>query len=155
MKRTALRRVRKTFEPRCAPSEKVLDDLMRRVVFARDGYACVMCGKPCPYTEEKPDGTLRFAGIQLCHVRTRRYKSVRWDPDNAFTGCGGCHQFKWHTPPAGFDPLAWFRERFPGRLERIDMRLQQNARARRPLDRGLIKVALEQALRRVTPADLW
>jgi len=143
--------LRRTSLRRKAPdtTEKILDDLMRQVVFRRDDYRCLLCGKECAYTEVKKDGTRRFAGIQLAHVRTRRYKSIRWDPANAMTLCAGCHAYKWHAPPPGFDPLEWFRGLFPGRLEAIDARLQANIRSRRTLDRGLIPVSLEQELKRL------
>jgi hypothetical protein len=98
-------RRRRLVRPGCI-SDKVLDDAARAVVFARDGYRCVMCGTP--------------NGIQWSHVRGRTFKSIQWLSLNAKALCGGCHKFKWHDPPPGFDPLAWFKQKYPGRLEEID-----------------------------------
>ena len=106
-------------------TDKQLDDACRDACFKRDGYACVMCGKKCKESWTKPDGGTAYAGIQWSHVRSRRYKTTRWDMHNVKTLCAGCHKFKWHDSPAGFDPLAWFREKWPGRLEEIDAKLKR------------------------------
>lgn len=63
---------------------KELDQLAREVVFARDGNKCRKCGR----TER----------LQWCHVYSRRYRWLRWDTNNSFCGCAGCH-LTWHHRP--------------------------------------------------------
>src|SRR6185503_13669363 len=72
-------------------TNKQLDDACRALVFARDGYRCLRCGAT--------------SHLQWCHVYSRRFISVRWNPDNSFTGCAGCHLW-WHHRP--IDSAAWW-----------------------------------------------
>lgn len=78
-----------------------LDDLARQRCFERDDYKCVRCGSPKP---------------QWCHVIGRRHKCTRWELDNAFSGCAGCHMW-WHEYPTLSGE--WFRKNWPERLEHI------------------------------------
>lgn len=116
-------------------TDKMLDHLARRLVFKRDGYACVRCGKACTQElHERGDRTI-YVGIQWCHVHTRRIRSLKWDPDNALTLCPGCHLW-WHGHvPESADPFAddehrydsameWFKRKYPERSARLAMRLQ-------------------------------
>lgn len=81
---------------------KELDALCRAVVFARDGHRCVKCG------DEKR--------LQWCHVYSRHFVSMRWDPDNSFCGCSGCHLW-WHHRP--LDASRWFEQLYPERAKRL------------------------------------
>lgn len=65
-------------------SVKELDALCREVVFLRDGGLCRKCGKEA---------------TDWCHVHTRGVHSLRWDLDNSFAGCRGCHMNFWHKQP--------------------------------------------------------
>jgi len=117
-------------------SDKDLDAACRAVVFARDGYRCVMCG-----TDKN---------LQWSHVRNRSYKIIKWWPPNSKALCSGCHKFKWHADRPGFDKLAWFRSKFPGRLEQIDQFYLDNKGKK--LDRWLTLLWLQQELKRLRAA---
>jgi hypothetical protein len=69
---------------------KELDALCREVVFARDNGTCRHCGKPAQ---------------DWSHVYSRRYKWLRWDLDNSFASCKGCHLW-WHGKP--LDASMWW-----------------------------------------------
>lgn len=56
---------------------KYLDDLVREIVFRRDGRKCLKCGK-----------TTR---LQPHHIYTRAIRHLRWAIDNVITLCAGCH----------------------------------------------------------------
>lgn len=81
---------------------KQLDDLARQAVFERDGHRCVRCESG--------------RNLQWCHVFSRRDNHIRWETDNAFTGCAGCHLW-WHREPALAIP--WFMKNWPHRYERM------------------------------------
>lgn len=124
--------------------KKALDELARTVVMLRAGAVlieedgrrswvgnCQKCG--------------RWRGLSWCHVFTRAALSVRWDPENAFAWCSGCHRHMdqhWEEKreytidrlgEAGFDALR-MRSR-PGR---------------RP-DYSAIRVSLELERREIGP----
>lgn len=50
-------------------------------------------------TEEKPrwrgrcERCRRAAWLNWCHVFTRATTGTRWDPDNAYAWCDGCHRW--------------------------------------------------------------
>ena len=120
--------------------DKTLDDACRAVVFARDGHRCQLCGKNYY--------------LQWSHVRSSRYKVTRWNPRNSKCLCAGCHRFKWHDPPPGFDPLGWWRDLHPGWLDEIDALLLYRAGKPKPkLDRYAILATLEAQLRAYGPSD--
>lgn len=75
------------------------DRLFSQYIRGRDGWQCRACGSP-----EFP---------QCAHLVGRRYRAIRWVPDNAVTLCRGCH-VKWTHRPLEWE--AWCEERFPGRL---------------------------------------
>lgn len=76
------------------------DKLFSEYIRGRDGWACRRCGSP--YSP------------QCAHILSRRYRSVRWSPENAVCLCQKCHMKFTHDPLAWED---WCEERFPGRLE--------------------------------------
>ena len=71
----------------------MLDDACRALVFARDGHRCLKTGS----TEH----------LQWAHVYSRRYKTVRWDPDNSMCLSAGSHLW-WHHRPV--DSALWWVE---------------------------------------------
>ncbi len=77
----------------------------RIAVFERDGFRCLYVsdsGLRCP----------QLATLQLCHVFSRRYVSIRHDPINLMTLCAA-HHIWWHDrpPEAGL----WFVQHYPER----------------------------------------
>jgi 5-methylcytosine-specific restriction endonuclease McrA len=83
-----------------AKLKKRLDALARQLTFERDRNKCVRCGKR--------------AGLQWCHVRSRRYLSTRWRGENLMTLCSGCHLW-WHHEP--IEAVMWWRTLYPKRAE--------------------------------------
>jgi len=72
----------------------------------RDGWACRHCG--------------RVAVVMQCaHLVSRRYRAVRWSPDNAVALCAPCH-VRYTFRPLEWE--AWIEERFPGRLAELKAR---------------------------------
>lgn len=108
-----------------AELKKSLDKLCRELVFRRDGYRCVKCGKA--------------TNLQWSHVYTRRLLSLRWDPDNSKTLCGGCHLW-WGQNP--MDAAAWFIASYPSRALRLRMKRQ----SKHKVDMKAIEVWLKQEL---------
>lgn len=68
-----------------------LDELARSITFLRIGAALVEeNGRRMWWGECEKCGRTRW--LSWCHVFTRGSYSVRWDPDNAFAWCSGCHR---------------------------------------------------------------
>lgn len=99
LKRGRIKRSKKTRARNRQVSE--LDDLARQRCFERDNHQCVRCGS---------------FKVQWCHVIGRRHKCTRWELDNSFSGCAGCHMW-WHEYPTLSGE--WFRKNWPERHERI------------------------------------
>lgn len=59
------------------------DILFSRIIRARAGWRCEACGTSY---KDRPQG------LHCSHLFSRRHKSTRWDEDNAFAHCFGCHQ---------------------------------------------------------------
>lgn len=106
-----------------ASQKKELDKLCRELVFRRDGNRCVKCGKA--------------TNLQWSHVYTRRLLSLRWDPDNSKTLCGGCHLW-WGQNP--LDAAVWFAAAWPSRFERLRMKRQ----FKQKVDMKAIELGLKQ-----------
>jgi hypothetical protein len=79
------------------------DVLFSKMIRERDGH-CQAAG----WDVVKCNGRL-----QCCHVVSRRYKSVRVDPENAIAMCAAHHVY-YTTHPIEWDLL--IEEMFPGRL---------------------------------------
>ncbi len=126
MKRTRLRR--RKLVARGTVTDKMLDDACRAVVFARDGYRCRKTGQ----THQ----------LQWAHVYSRRYKSVRWDPDNSLCLGAGVHLWWHHQPVAA---AQWWLEQVG---EVFHERLRARMREHKKLDRKLTLLWLEQELKR-------
>lgn len=80
------------------------DAEFRIEIIARDRI-CQRCGKGATQGQ-----------LQCAHIYSRRYKSIRWDMDNALTLCAGCH-FYVHQNPVEF--AFWFERKYPDRLARL------------------------------------
>jgi 5-methylcytosine-specific restriction endonuclease McrA len=85
------------------------------LVLKRDGYRCRRCGKD--------------HNLQWCHIYSRRYITLRWNPDNALTLCSGCHLWQHHNPldagvwvekTIGEGTANWLRLRMktPGKIDK-------------------------------------
>lgn len=126
-----LRRFRPREGPKAGRSFTLrdLDRLAREVALARDGGRCRRCG-----TER---------GLQWCHVYTRGIRSMRWDLDNSFIACMGCHRW-WHDRPV--DAAAWWRAQVGN--EKADALMLKAGRPKGRVDLVMTGIALEQELRR-------
>jgi 5-methylcytosine-specific restriction endonuclease McrA len=89
-----------------------LDELCREVIFLRDGNKCRKCGKEA---------------TDWCHVHTRGVHSLRWDLDNSFAGCRGCHMNFWHKQPT-LAAKWWEKEIGPERYKRLNLRAAKPSR---------------------------
>ena len=132
MKRTPLRRKTRIrarrLRRRLEVTDKELDDACRAVVFARDGYRCRKTGQT--------------HHLQWAHVYSRRYKSVRWDPDNGMCLSAGAHLL-WHSQPAAM-VLWWLGE--VG--EEFHQRLRAKLLAGDSVDRAATLAWLRRELKR-------
>jgi hypothetical protein len=75
------------------------DKLFSEYIRKRDGWACRSCGAPWR--------------IQCAHIVSRRYRAVRWNPENALALCSKCHTFFTHRP---IEWETWVDTMYPGRL---------------------------------------
>ncbi len=59
----------------------------------------LLCGEICRSRGicENPK-CRKMAGLQWAHIISRRYKQVRWDIDNCFCLCNGCHFYFTNRP---------------------------------------------------------
>lgn len=107
-----------------------LDALVREIVFKRDGYRCVRCGKV-------PTETV----LQLSHIIPKgRAKRLRFEPLNCMCMCIGCHLYGWHKDP--IEAFRWFNEKYPGRYEQ----LQIMERCAGKIDYKMIEIILRAEL---------
>jgi len=80
------------------------DQLVRKLVLARDGYACVRCNKS--------------SVLQAAHILPKgHYPRMRFELLNVLSLDVGCHLFFAHKDPTGF--TAWLGEKYPGRIEQL------------------------------------
>lgn len=56
-----------------------------KVIRERNSWTCEKCSK------HYPEGNTR--GLECAHIYSRRHYSIRFDPDNAFSLCTGCHMY--------------------------------------------------------------
>jgi hypothetical protein len=108
-----------------------LDALFSTYIRTRDRWICQRCGK---------GQAKKSFGYHSCHIFSRAKQSVRFDPDNAFGACYGCHRWldthpdiktefaKAHLGQAKYDALS-FRASMPTKIDRV-----------------MVKVALESLL---------
>lgn len=129
MKRSPLRRKTRLRAKSRKPDVRELDRLARAVVFARDGNKCAWTGT----TDH----------LQWAHVYSRRYRSVRWDPDNSMCLSAKMHLF-WHHQP--LRAAEWFEATYPERAKRLRLKMQ----SKQKVDMVATKLSLEQELKRLT-----
>jgi 5-methylcytosine-specific restriction endonuclease McrA len=87
------------------------DLLVRELVFARDGYKCVRCGKT--------------DNLQAAHVLPKGlYQRLRFELDNVICLDIGCHLFWAHKDPLAF--AEFIRQRYPG----LEESLRERARTK-------------------------
>lgn len=111
------------------PSVKQLDDLCREAVRKRD-KKCRRCG--------------RTTNLQVAHFFSRRNRAVRWDLDNVFLLCGGCH-FPWaHQNPFEFSE---FVRKELG--DKVFQRFVLRATAVSKVDLQMVGLYLTQELKRL------
>lgn len=75
------------------------DRLFSLYIRNRDGWQCRACGSPF--------------NVQCGHIISRRYRAIRFSPQNAVALCAKHHVYFTHRP---IEWEAWVEERFPGRL---------------------------------------
>jgi len=122
--RTKLRR--RSPSPR-AKLMRECDALAREWTFGRDRDRCVRTG-----------ATSR---LQWCHVRSRRYLSMRWHPANMLTLSAGAHLW-WHHNP--LEAVRWFEQTYPERAKILSM----IAMSKNKIDLHGTKLWLESELRK-------
>lgn len=116
--------------------KKLLDALSRRLTMLIAGAAVVeedgremwwgKCRR-CP----------REGWLSWCHVFTRAIAATRWDPDNTFAWCSGCHR---HLDLHWKQKERWVIHAIG--QERFDA-VERRARPGRRVDYGAVKLALE------------
>lgn len=72
------------------------DDIFSKCIRERAGWACECCGKYYPEGQRQ--------GLHASHFYSRRYKGLRYHPDNACAHCYSCHQKLGGNP---IDFAAW------------------------------------------------
>jgi hypothetical protein len=120
MKRTRVKRQSKK-----NPLVRECDNLVRAIVFDRDGYQCVRCGSQ--------------KVLDPAHIHCKnRYQNIRFLEINILTGCRECHIY-WHNHPKEFrifvmwmyperwDALLLLKEQMPS-PDLKDLRLELLAR---------------------------
>ena len=77
---------RKRYEGQTKCAIHYADELARAYVLARDDDTCRRCGA---------------TGCDWAHIFSRRYKLIRWNPDNSMALCRGCHMWQTQNPIEG------------------------------------------------------
>lgn len=131
MKRARLRRsrLRRKAKARTRITNAMLDAACRAVVFERDKYRCRKSGS----TEH----------LQWAHVYSRRYLSVRWDPDNSMCLAAREHLW-WHAQPVA--AAQWWLEEVG---EDFHFRLRGRLLAGQKVDRAALLDSLRKRLQRL------
>ena len=76
------------------------DKVFSQCIRERANWTCERCGK------YYPEGNRQ--GLDASHLFGRRHSSTRWNPDNVFAHCRGCHQYLGSNPPIF---TAWARDK--------------------------------------------
>jgi len=119
-------------EPRTRKSwVKLLDDLVRKAVYARDGYRSVKSGK----TEN----------LNPSHIYPKgRYIRMRWLVDNILTLTWDEHLNWWHKNP--IEASEWFNEKYPERAKKLKLISQLNYKTK--IDYEAEKLYLENEIKK-------
>lgn len=131
--------------------EKYLDDLCREVVFHRDHYTCVRCGKVAVRAYRK-DGWPCYPGFDWSHIFGRARKSMQWVPLNSVVHCDTCHA-RWHDGRTSIAEHAWFVREFPERYAKLELMAFGRGNTK-PVDRKALVIELEQMVRGLGAAGL-
>lgn len=129
MKRAGRLRKRRLRTRADGPSDKELDAACRAVVFERDGYRCRWTGQT--------------SNLQWAHVYSRRYKTIRWDPDNSLCLGAGAH-LRWHHEP--IEAAKWWLSQVG---EDVNRKLREAMQKPGKIDRKLTLLWLQQELKRL------
>ena len=97
-----IKRSKKTAGKRKLISEA--DQLVRKLVLARDSYVCVRC-----------NGTNVLAAAHI--LPKGHYPRLRFELLNVISLCYRDHMHFAHRDPVGF--TAWLEEKYPGRIEQL------------------------------------
>ena len=109
-----------------------LDKLFSEFVRKRSNGYCERCGSYKGWER-----------LECCHFHSRRYKSVRYDPDNACALDFGCHQYLDSHP---LEKIEFFKARLGE--EGFEM-LQHRARQLGKPDKEAIKLYLQEKIKEV------
>ena len=123
--------------PKDKPTVKQLDALVREVVRLRD-KRCRVCGSGAP--------GLRY--LQAAHFITRSNYAVRFDLDNVYLLCSGCHMMRrnsWHKDPAS---AVEFVRKALGKAGYQALRMRAAVIGQK-IDKWAVKAYLEQELRKL------
>jgi hypothetical protein len=115
------------------PNKKTLDDLCRKIVKLRDRKCCV-CGST--------------SYLQTAHFITRSNYAVRWDLDNIWLLCSGCHLMRrnsWHKDPASASE--WVRNVL-GEDRYNNLRMRASTVGQK-IDKNTVLLYLKQEKRRI------
>jgi len=111
-------------------AKKNLDTLLREYVLKRDENKCQWCGK---YGEGSQ--------VHVSHVVPKSQgNKYRWNIWNVKLLCFFCHRHKWHDQALG---RAWFDEKYPDRVKKLDELRLRNDIIKMPRDYEIIKEYLE------------
>lgn len=113
-------------------TKECLDDLVREVLKLRD-KKCRVCG------------STKY--LQVAHFITRSNYAVRWDLDNVFRLCSGCHMMRrnsWHKDPASC--AEWVRKEL-GEERYNALRMRANTVGQR-IDKWAVKIYLEEEMKK-------
>lgn len=118
---------------------KKLDDLWRRIIFARDKNQCQWnCGK-----KDK---------LAPHHIKPKgKYTRMRWDTDNGITLCYQHHLGNGGAHLDGTTFTEWFKEKFPDRYLYLKRRSQIIDRSK--IDYKIIEVYLKSELKKYSNAN--
>lgn len=100
------------------------DVLVRELVYARDGHACVRCGGK--------------TALNPAHLLPKgKYPKMRFELLNILTMCWPCHRYHWHDDPVG--AMRWLGQNYPDRWQQL---LILDAIAKKP-DLKELRIALQ------------
>lgn len=110
---------------------KECDGLVKQIVFARDGFKCMKCGRGAEETVLHP-----------AHVFPKgKYQRMRFMPVNVLCLCLADHLYWAHKDPIGF--TEWFREKYPERYTGLILWTRQAPK----LDLKQIRIELQEELK--------
>lgn len=109
----------------------VADAAFSEYIRKRDNYTCQKCGKSYPATSN---------GLQCSHHFSRRYYTIRFDPDNAIALCHHCHNY-WFSKDVP-EAARWLEQKIG--KDKIDRLIElKNQKQKRPTQSELDSIAEE------------